>query len=547
MEEPLPDSKINIPHKADHLLQTSISNGHKEKNIHSSIKSSRQSDAIRILENHSENLRKNEIHNAAAIIVKVKTGEVLAYVGNSKSQSEHSPEVDIIQSQRSPGSLLKPFLYAASLENSLILPYQLLPDIPLIYRGFAPKNFDKKFRGAVPADQALASSLNVPFVFLLRDYGYEKFHSVLKKTGMTSLKKPAKHYGLSLILGGAESSLWEMTSLYAGLIRTYKSFNNRPFKKGYGKLDYSEHSILKSGKNFDTLLSNKGHFSFSSIHYTLKALKSLNRPDEESGWKSFESGQKIAWKTGTSYGFKDAWAIGMSDEYVIGVWVGNADGEGRSGLIGTVAAAPILFEMFRLLNTELTLQEEFGSNLTLCSQSGMKASSNCHETKEIRLQNEQKDNRFCQFHKQIKLDNHAKERVNSKCYDVYNMIDSSWFVLPPVQAFYYKRYHPEYVELPKYKAGCVQEGDNKTIDLIYPGSYSKVYIPKEQDGKKGSLIFEASHQKSEARLFWHLDNEYLGFTQRIHQMPIQTNAGVHKITLVDEFGNELVRNFEVLN
>lgn len=131
-----------------------------------------------------------------------------------------------------------------SLDAALIYPKQLLPDVPIFYNGFAPKNFDKKYRGAVPADQALTSSLNVPFVHLLTEYGYEQFHQNMKAIGFSSFDQPAGHYGLSIVLGGAETTLWEISAAYLGMARAYQQFLIRPIDAGYSKSDYHENEYL---------------------------------------------------------------------------------------------------------------------------------------------------------------------------------------------------------------------------------------------------------------------------------------------------------------
>ena len=181
-----------------------------------------------IINSHQKELAGNFIFNSAALIVDVPTGEVLAYVGNSANEglSEHGGDVDIIRSLRSTGSILKPILYAGMQESGEILPNTLVSDIPTRFPGFAPKNFDQSFSGAVPAGFALSQSLNIPAVSMLQKYTPEKFLELLNKTGFTTFNKDADYYGLSLILGGGETSLWELTGVYASLSRVLGRYNN---------------------------------------------------------------------------------------------------------------------------------------------------------------------------------------------------------------------------------------------------------------------------------------------------------------------------------
>ncbi len=546
-QEPLPQRVKPLPNIAYHLLHRKMSEGKTGASIHSTVEAHLQKRATSIVNSYSKRWAGNQVHNAAAIIIEVETGNVLAYVGNSASSGENGQYVDIITSLRSPGSLLKPILYAAALDEGLIMPNQLLPDIPLFYRGFSPKNFDKKFRGAVSANQALTSSLNVPFVHLLINYGYEKFHQKLQKMGMVSLNKPASHYGLSLILGGAETTLDELTSIYASMARSYASFVKRPLKKGYSSSDYFSNRSEYIRPLPKKTLEEFGNLAAPSLGFTFRAMQQLNRPDQEAGWKQFNSAKPIAWKTGTSYGFRDGWAIGITNKHLIGVWLGNADGEGRPGLTGVQAAAPLLFQLLELLPGTSNFNQPFGAPQKVCALSGMRANVICEETTIIPIPDYLENTPTCTYHKTLHLDKNEIYQVTSDCYEVANINNKPWFVLPPVQAWYYQKYHPSYKKPPPPAPDCKGEKQSNTFELIYPQQFTKIFIPIEQDGNRGFAIFEVAHQDKNATLFWHLDDTYLGLTEGNHQMSIVATKGRHILTIVDSNGNELKRSFEVIN
>ncbi len=542
--ESLPGRPAPMPNLASHLLQRAIKDGRLGTTIKSSLKYSLQKKIQSKTNRYSEILSQSEIYNAATIILEVSTGKTLAYVGNTSNGNEnHGQYVDIIQAKRSPGSLLKPFLYALSLDNGTILPDELIPDIPLFYKGFAPQNFDKKFHGAVKAKEALAKSLNVPFVYLLRQYGYQKFHQKIKNIGLKSLTKPAHHYGLSLILGGSEASLWELTSMYASLSRTVNHQN----KSSEIQNDYFPNSYLQNDTNISSNPDLSQEIRPEAAWYTLKALKALNRPEGYQQWQSSKSSNDISWKTGTSYGFKDAWAIGTNGKYVVGVWVGNADGEGRPELTGVKAAAPLLFDLFSELKDRKRIQKSNQPARILCQKSGLIATKSCEETYELELPKYMINGKTCIYHQHIFLNNSESKQVNSSCYQVNKMKRKKWFILPAVQAWYYKFYHPLYLDPPKFLADCNSTQKSDFMELIYPKKNTKVYIPKELDGSEGKTIFEAAHRKPSTTIYWHLDNEYLGKTNQIHQLGINTGAGIHKITLIDQDGNSLDQNFEVIS
>lgn len=546
--EPLPKSLKRIPYHAPHLLQRVAKEGHAGQNVISTLDYNLQRRSGDLLSSHSHRLAGNEIHNAAALILDIETGNTLAYHGNTNNAGTHGKHVDVITAQRSPGSLLKPFLYAAALDEGLILPQQLLPDVPLFYQGFAPKNFDKAFRGAVPAHDALSSSLNVPFVHLLIDYGYEKFHQKLHQLGFRSFDQPAAHYGLSIILGGAETSLWEISSVYAGMARTLYRYQNRPYRKGYSTADYHVNQYLATQKTEPKTVTSDGPLRVPSIQYTLEAMRQLRRPENQMGWQYFNQSTDISWKTGTSYGFRDAWAIGFNQQHLVAVWVGNADGEGRPGLTGITAAAPILFDLFDLLPDEPYELPQTGLMEDLCQESGMLASPHCPNRSEIPLTRSMRDKGVtCTYHRRLHLDRNRQYQVNSSCYPVADITTSYAFVLPPTQAWYYKKYHPNYQGLPPLAPDCADATSGLSFDLIYPRQFTRVFIPREQDGQLGQAIFEAAHQDADATIHWHIDDQYLGSTSVQHQMGIQAVAGPHLLTLIDQSGHEVSQRFEVVN
>ena len=248
--------------------------------------------------------------------------------------------MDIIRRPRSTGSILKPLLYAAMLEDGSLTPRMLLPDVPTHYEGFQPENFDRQYRGAVRADEALAHSLNVPAVRMLKTYGIARFADVLRGAGMSTLTRPADHYGLTLILGGAEGNLWDISAMYASLADIARA----------GPADaaprFHELTVLANSK---AKARGPSPIGTGAAWLTLDALLEVPRPGEEGHWKSFASSRRIAWKTGTSVGLRDGWAVGSTSRHTVGVWVGNASGEGRPGLTGSTMAAPLMFGLFNSL------------------------------------------------------------------------------------------------------------------------------------------------------------------------------------------------------
>jgi len=414
----------------------------------------------------------------------------------------------------------------------------------------------------VHANDALIRSLNVPAVHELRDYRYEKFYDLLTNIGITTLRQPADHYGLTLILGGGEGSLWDITGAFASMARTLNNYGERLGKNRYVKKDFHPPAYEKSTASKiaspntppnagtrDDDAEESSWLNAASIYLTFDAMKEVYRPGEESGWRYFSSAKKIAWKTGTSFGFRDGWAIGVNPDYAVGVWVGNADGEGRPGLTGTETAAPILFDLFSLLPGNSWFQIPYSemSQVAVCSQSGQRATSLCEKPDTIWIAQAGLQTLPCSYHKKIFLSSDKKYRLHSNCESISKMIEVPWFVLPPIQEFYFKKKNFSYHSLPPLRKDCANANAVATMDIIYPKPNSKVFIPYELDGSAGSTLFEAAHRNPSATIFWHLDGKFLAATNKSHKLPLHPDQGNHILLLVDDAGETISRSFVVIS
>lgn len=535
-EEPLPGSPYSIPRITPHLLARAMKEGHAGKRIQTTIDRNLQENINRIVNDYHGVLGQNEIHNMAVLVMDVRTGDVLSYVGNTNCPDEGSGSaVDVIMAPRSTGSVLKPFLYTFMLQHGALLPNQLVADIPTLISGYAPKNFDKTYDGAVPASEALARSLNVPAVRMLREYGLEQFYHQLKKLRLSTINRSVDHYGLSIILGGAEARLWELGTAYMNMARML----NRD-------------SCLLSG----TYLNNEypqtdGELTKAldpaALWWTAEALSTLNRPWQEAGWEEFSSSQKVAWKTGTSFGHRDAWSIGFTPDYLVGVWVGNADGEGRPGLTGLGVAAPVMFKVFKHLPNSDWFQEPQTrmTGIEVCKQSGFLASVNCTDREGIHVPENAVKAGGCPYHQLIHLDSTNQHRVSSDCYSVADMKTKSWFVLPPVQEWYYRQKNPTYRALPAFRKSC-QENSGSNMAVIYPKENSGIFIPRNLNGTMEKAVFKIAHRQPEMEVHWHMDDNYLGTTKFEHNLEVTAEAGSHVLTVVDETGESLSWRVDVL-
>ncbi|HET8865435.1 MAG TPA: penicillin-binding protein 1C [Gracilimonas sp.] len=543
--EPIPNEPLRLPDDAPHVLAKLYTGKEKGAVFTSSISRHIQQKVNQVAERHHRQLRGNEIHNAAIVVLDVKAQKVLAYTGNTNNPNEGERNyVDVASAPRSTGSILKPFLYMLKLNEGEILPHTIVPDIPSQFSGYTPKNFTRTYDGAVPASEALARSLNVPAVYMLQEFGVPKFHYYLNKLGLNTISEAPEHYGLSLILGGAEGTLMDITAAYGSVAAMMNNYNaadpgSRTFERQNFTFAKNEKRSSDPGESFAL---NPG-----AVWNTFEAMVEVNRPEDESFWRRFEGARKVAWKTGTSFGYRDGWAVGVTPEYVVGVWVGNEDGEGRPGLTGVRVAAPILFDIFDLLPETSWFSEPVYvmKEVEICRKSGHKAGQYCEETDLVSVPLPGLKTGVCPYHRRVHVDEAQQWRVNSSCSDIYEMKAVNRFVLPPVEEWYYRKSHAGYKTLPELKPGC---GDQEiaSMKLVYPYRTSTIFVPTELDGSQGKTVFEVAHRGDKARIFWHLNEQYLGETSRIHQMPLSPKPGNHTLTLIDDNGEKLEYQFKVL-
>jgi len=544
LAEPLVGAPRALPELAPHLLETLRSDHPEQHRFNTTLDPELQGFAMQAVREHAKTLHAQGIGNAAALIIDNRSFEVLAYVGNADwvVDSERSLAVDIVQRPRSTGSILKPLLYASMLDSGQLLPHMLVPDIPTQYKGYAPENFDRQFRGAVPADVALAQSLNVPAVRLLKEFGYERFYDVLRNLGMSTLTESPDHYGLTLVLGGSEGTLWDITRMHANLIALARE-NNNGAAGHYHALQVLRDEAPSS--------MHQAEISSGAAWLTLNALLEVTRPAEEANWKEFANSRHIAWKTGTSFGLRDAWAVGSTSRYTVGVWAGNASGVGVPGLTGSLIAAPLLFELHNHLpNVDwLPAPTRAMKTVRVCNDDGYLATQECAQHDEWTPRNSHFDQQSPHY-QWVHLDASGRYRVDDSCEHIDNMRHAAWFVLPPAQEYYYRRNHSAYRDLPPYRSDCHPEqnlhGGRSLMEFLYPNASGKIYVPVELDGKTGKVVFEAVHRVQDAVLYWHLDDQFVGSTRTIHQLTLDLTAGQHLITIVDGQGNRLARAFEVL-
>lgn len=552
--EPLPNKPLPLPAASPHLLERIRANkkGQTKAVTQTTIDIHIQGRTNEIINRHLLRLGNNGIHNAAALVIEVKSGDVLAYTGNGTG-NKNGRQVDMIGAHRSTGSIIKPLLYACMLDDGELLPNTLVSDVPTHFGGYTPKNYDLDYAGAIPASKALSRSLNIPAARMLSEYGNKKFLHRLHQFGATTLTRPADEYGLSLILGGAETSMEDLASIYSSMARILVDYlNNSGYydDRAFRPINYELNNHYECDHH--THLSKSAKLGAGAIWKTFEAMIEVARPGEANYWQNFNSTSKIAWKTGTSFGFRDAWAVGISPQFVVVVWSGNADGEGRPELIGSKASGPILFDIFNAIdfdNDWFPTPHDDLVEVAICKHSGHRSISACNDTTSEYIPTKGLRTSPCPYCKIAHLDESEKWQVSGTCYAPSKMVHRSFFSLPPKEEHYYRIKHPNYNGLPPFKTGCGSESNikNTPLELIYPSAKANIYIPVNLDQTKSSVVFEATHRQKGTRIYWHIDGDYIGETVDIHQINLNPSFGKHTLTLVDENGESLSQEFKILS
>jgi penicillin-binding protein 1C len=536
--ESLPGTPLPLPNQAFHFVDF-VCQQDQEDVMASSIQYQLQQKANQITDKHQRALQKNNIYNLSLIVVENKTRKVLAYVGNTSTAKSPFRYVDMMQAKRSTGSTLKPFLYAAALEKSQILPTSLLQDVPVSFNGYRPKNFNEKFHGLVPAHQALSRSLNVPFVNVLQDYGLPLFYENLRDAGLQQINKGIDHYGLTLILGGAEVSLWELTQAFVNFKDVYSTYVTSSSRYSTGEIQNL--TINASGSSTKQELDYKpANWHASSVYFTLKAMMELERPEDFNFGAILGDDQQIAWKTGTSYGFKDAWSMGMNKEYTVGVWVGNADTEGRPNLTGIKAAAPIMFDVFKELPKSqdwLLPPYDDVKQVNLCPFSGMPKSKACDESELLWIPSHSKALRQCTYHTEISVDETERYEVKNNCYPHSKMKKKSFVELSPIEKHFTQAMG--FKTPPPLHPNCGKVTDEQELmEFIFPRKNERILLPKSFDGTDEEVVLQLAHSKN-TEVHWYIDERYLTTTTELHETSIHLQPGRYQISVVDEKGHFL--------
>lgn len=587
VSEPIPTTRYPMPFSAPHLTRllkhshpvpaiissTPLHSFHSEmestsaaniqgNRIHSTIDAQIQKLGERILQESLDPLRREGISTGAIVVMDTKSREVLALVGSYDFFDQDSRgQIDGTNARRSPGSTLKPFIYGLAIDRGLITPDSLLNDVPIDYSGYKPVNYDGEYRGYVTASEALAHSLNIPAVNLYARLGNDGIYSFLKNAGISTLSKSKGHYGLSLILGGCELTLLELTTLYAGLANfgefvkyrltmdpVENGEGNRMGSKGAGYTAHSSFKYLSStSQNVDSPANmpknhatSKRLLSREACYILTEMLTEVRRPDLPAAFEASTNLPKIAWKTGTSYGHKDAWSIGYTPELTIGVWVGNFDGTGASSLVGSEVAGPILFALYTALTTPTTnrwfTQPRRTNTREVCSLSGMLSTLYCPSSKFDYYIPSVSSNSVCTIHKEIYVDEGTGTTLCSHCRVGRTYRRVTFEEWPVSIGTWLKRSGFAIPEMPSHFSGCIGLVAGHNPIVTSPLNSSEYHIRAGIPPENQKILLQASVSNRTKRVFWFLDGQLIFSGDPAEKAFLTPVAGKHRLTCVDDEG-----------
>ena len=520
--EPVPVQRFDLPFLAPHLAVQLAGQYVDAQRLTTTIDADLQARVERMLYDHLKPWRGQGITNGAVVVIDNETQAVLALAGSRAFWDEAAQgQVNAATAPRSPGSTLKPFIYALALDRGLIAPQTLLYDVPVDFSGYQPENYDRTYSGVVHAEEALIRSLNVPAVNLAARLHDDGIYQFLKEAHVSTLTEPSHHYGLSLILGGCEVTLLDLTNLYAGLanggrFRPYRLLQSDPVIEG------------------EALLDPGAAFIISEI------LSKLRRPELPAVWEWSRDMPKVAWKTGTSYGHRDAWSIGFTPRYTVGVWIGNMDGKGAPALVGAETAAPLLFVLFNHLESH-TDQRWFHQparveTRRICSLSGGLATPRCPTTRSEFFVLGHSPVKPCDLHRLIMIDNETGHRLCSHCRqgrDYKERVVAHW---PAEIAVWLEKNGYPLDDIPEHFPGCnrVAEGDPPVIRSPQPNAEYRLRTGVPAEFQKILLDASVSNQTSE--IYWFANGDLLYSGPPTGRVFFTPTTGTHTLLCMDDEG-----------
>ncbi len=520
IDEPLVSARYEIPKNAPHFSMV-VKDLTRSDIIESTLNLRLQRQSEALLKNYVSRVSGKGVSNGAVLVIDNRTHSVVAYCGSADFYNDRaSGQVDGIKAIRSPGSTLKPILFSAAFSKGILTPKMKLLDIPTDFAGYLPENYDLKFNGDVSADYALVNSLNIPSVRLLRKYGFEEFVNLLSRAGFVTIERQKSGLGLSVILGGCGTTLQELTKFYSCFANQGDLYNLR---------------FLKMQESREINIFHPG-----AVYMASQILANNERPDYPSTLSNVSKLPKIAWKTGTSYGKRDAWAIGYNPDYTIGVWMGNFSGKGSPHLSGAEMALPLLFELFNAIDyapkrlwfdkpEDLLIRE-------VCSETGLLPSDYCKEiTTDYYILNTTIGKK-CDLYKEIYVNSKESLEYCPDCLPLSGYKKKAFPFYPPELTLWYSANNIEYKKAPPHNPECKAKHSGEKAPIIVSPSEEFDYLLEENSQQK--IMLQGASESSVTIHYWYANGKYIGKCKSGEKIFFSPNHGENKIACMDDKGRE---------
>jgi len=517
LAEPLIASRGTVPHYIPHLAYKLKKQG--GDLIRTNIDLNTQLKTEKLVEDYIRTQRLRNIKNAAIVIIDNKTHKVITYVGSSGfADSTDGGQVNGANAIRQPGSTLKPLLYALCFDEGLLTPKAVVTDVAVNYQGYAPENYDQKFNGYVTVEYSLDHSLNIPAVKSLKLLGRDKLIHKLFECEFKQIQKDQRKLGLSMILGGCGTTLEEMTGLFS-------IFANDG--------DFYSPAYLKT----DTNHSKKNIVSPAAVYMINEILSKVGRPDFPLNWSATERMPKIAWKTGTSYGRRDAWSIGYNKNYTVGVWVGNFSGVGVADLSGANVATPLLFKIFNTIDydsDEEWFQQPKDCDIRkVCSETGLIPTDHCTNLTTDYFIPLISSNQTCNNWQEIMVSEDEKISYCKSCAP-QNGYKKKWYkLMEPDMQSWYEDNRIAYTKIPAHNPDCELIFKGNAPFITFPVNGSEYLISKKSPDPL-QLVCKTSNDVS--KVFWYINDKFYKSANTGEKQFFVPLEGSVKISCTDDKG-----------
>lgn len=526
LDEPLTAKRTEAPKLAPHLA-LKLKKEIKSNIIHTHLQMQTQLKLEKLVKDYASSLYTLNIHNAAVVVIDNRTHNIVSYIGSADfTNVADGGQVNGAAAVRQPGSALKPLVYGLCFDNGILTPKTVITDVSTNINGYTPENFDERFHGYVNVEFALENSLNIPAVKSLNELGTEKMIDKLVRCNFRQIKNDRKKLGLSLVLGGCGVTLEEMVGLYSSFANNGIYFPTKFVEDG------SQKPKIESQKDDSIrILSPSANFMVTEI------LSRLARPDLPTNWGASAHTPRIAWKTGTSYGRRDAWSIGYNKNFTVGVWVGNFSGVGVPELNGTNIATPLLFKIFNTVdynssNDWYNMPKECGIRM-VCSETGKLPNSFCENTVMDYFIPLISSTVKCDNIREVEISADGKFSYCKNCMPEAGYRKKLYRIVPPEMQSYYEDSRIAYEKVPPHNPKCDKIFIEGAPVIKSPLNGTEYLISKQTPEPLQLSCDVTSDVKT---VYWYINNKFYKQVDAHAKEFFTPEEGAVKISCTDDKG-----------